>query len=342
MRRLLAITHCVPGGTPSQGAFIANQLSKSGVPTGVLSEARTGWGRLLDIALNGLKRIAQCDVLLVNIYGYRAFVYEALAILYGYFFRKRVVAFIHGGWMPEFVAEWPHLTHWVLSKTDLILTPHDFLKERLTALGVKVDGTIPNSIDIEDYHFRLRSKLAPRFLYLRGTHPIYHPEMALRAFALIQRRYPQASLTMAGKDFSPYSRNCRELARDLELRNINFVGIIPKEQISDLANEHDLYIQTNRIDNFPVTVIEMWAAGLPVVSTDVGGMPYLIRNNKDGILVKSEDYRGMADVCLELLNNPQLAGKLSTNGRKRAEDLTWDKIAPEWRRTLLLDGLIHR
>jgi L-malate glycosyltransferase len=88
----------------------------------------------------------------------------------------------------------------------------------------------------------------------------------------------------------------------------------------------------------PVTIIEMWACGLPVVGTDVGGMPYLVRHGVDGILVKSEDHRAMAVACLDLLSNHALAAMLSRNGRAHAEELTWEKIKPMWEGALLLSG----
>src|SRR5207253_1609866 len=177
--------------------------------------------------------------------------------------------------------------------------------------------------DLKRYTFRERSILAPRFLYLRGMYPYYNPEMAIRAFGIIQHRYPESLLTMAGEEGKESAR-CRALVRDLNLRNVQFVGLVPKEQIPGLADKHDIYLHTNRVENMPVTIIEMWACGLPIVGTDVGGMPYLVRNGIDGILVKSEDHRAMADTCLELLCNRKLAGMLSWNGRARAEELTWE------------------
>jgi len=134
----------------------------------------------------------------VNVYGSRAFVYESAAILYANWWKKRSVVFIRGGSMPEFVQRWPRWTHFVFSKANLILVPHEFLRAELSALGLRVDGIIPNFIELEKYKFRERSRLAPRFLYLRGMHSIYNPAMAVRAFALIQQQYPDASLTMAG------------------------------------------------------------------------------------------------------------------------------------------------
>ena len=287
----------------------------------------------MDIAVRSLWLVPRHDVVLVNIFGHRAFVYESLAVLYGRLWRKRVVAMVRGGWMEEFIERWPRWTRYVLSKPHLVLTPHGFLKDRLSALGLRVDGSIPNFIDVDNYDFRLRSHLAPRLLYLRGTHAIYNPEMTLKAFSLVQRNYPDACLTIAGRDAGT-SEGCRKLARDLNLRNVSFVGLVPKSEIPKLAESHDIYIQTNRVENMPVSVIEMWASGLPVVATNVGGTRYLIRDGEDGILVPSDDHNAMAEACLRLLGNPELAMKLSSNGRARGEALTWEAVAPAWQEAL--------
>jgi glycosyltransferase involved in cell wall biosynthesis len=336
MQSVLVITPCAPEGLPAQGYTIAERLRQSGVRTNVLSRARSSWGRLLDIALRGFLLMPSYDVVFVNVYGDRAFVYESAAILSAWLWKKRIVVFIRGGGMPDFVKRWPHWTRFVLSRANLMLVPHGFLQAELSTLGLRIDGVIPNFIDVEKYKFRERSRLAPRFLYLRGMHSIYNPAMALRAFAIIQQKYPDALLTMAGRENND-SKLCRALVRDLHLRNVHFVGQVPKEKIAELADQHDIHLHTNRVENMPVSIIEMWACGLPIVGTKVGGMPYLVRHRVDSILVASEDYQAMADACLELLSDRELARTLSRNGRIRAEELTWERIKPVWIKALALD-----
>jgi L-malate glycosyltransferase len=215
-----------------------------------------------------------------------------------------------------------------------VLTPHGYLRDQLTAAGLRVDRTIPNFIDLERYPFRRRTTLRPRFLYLRGMRPpLYNPALTLAAFRLIQARRPEASLTMGGDD-GESAAACRRLAEGMGLCNVRFIGVVPKSDISRIADEHDVYIQSNRIDNMPVTIIEMWASGLPVVATSVGGIPYLVNDGQDGILVPSDDAQALAEACLELLCDPARAGRLSENGRRRAERLTWPEVAPAWREVL--------
>jgi glycosyltransferase involved in cell wall biosynthesis len=337
LKTLLVVTTCSPGTLPTQGLLIAQRFGAAGIATSVITKARTGWGRTLDVVVEGFWKTARHDVVLVDLFGNRSFFRESVAILYGRVLRKRVVAMIRGGWFGESVARWPRWTRYVLGRADAVLTPHAYLFERLSALGVRVSGTIPNSIDLEQYTFRRRTSFGPRFLFLRGTHPQYNPMMTLRAFELIQRRYPDAQLTMGGPEYDG-SRPCREYVNAVGIKNVVFVGRVPKSEISGIAEAHDVYVQSNRIENMPVTVLEMWACGLPVVATDIGGTPYLVRNGIDGLLVPSDDHTAMAAACLDLLDEPEKGRILAANGRERVEDFSWKRVEPRWRHILELDA----
>lgn len=332
----LVITPCPRIGLPTQGLKIAERLRETGFPISVLSKAQSSLIRLLDIGFRGLLLVPFHDVVLVNLYGNRAFVYESFIILYAYLWKKRTVVFIHSGRMPEFVQRWSKWTRMVLTRSDMVLVPNGFLQEKLSSRGVRIDGSIPNFIDLEQYSYRERSDLVPRFLYVRGLWSAYNPEMALRAFSIIQSKYPNASITMAGRE-GDCSTQCRSLVSELSLQNVQFVGLVQKKEIIELANSHDIHLHTNRSENMPVSIIEMWACGLPIVGTNVGGMPYLVRNYEDAILVESEDFNAMAEVCIKLLSEPHLAGRLSHNGRMRAEELTWDRVKTNWLKALFED-----
>src|ERR1044071_9208225 len=135
MNSVLVITPCPPQGLPTQGFLISERLRKSGVRTSVLSRAKNSWGRLFEIAIRSFELTRRYDVVLVNVYGQRAFVYESIAILYARFWKKRVVAIIRNGWMPDFVKKWPRLSRFVLHQPNLTLVPHQFLKSKLSNLG---------------------------------------------------------------------------------------------------------------------------------------------------------------------------------------------------------------
>jgi len=94
----------------------------------------------------------------------------------------------------------------------------------------------------------------------------------------------------------------------------------------------DMFINTNHIDNAPVAVLEACAMGLPVVSTNVGGIPNLLTDGETALLVPDDDDCAMADAIRSLLNDPGLAARLSAQGRLLAERSSWEKVRPQWER----------
>lgn len=308
-------------------------LERDGWCAALVGRGDSRAARLWDIACRGISAMRASDVVVVDVFGWRAFVLETLAILYARLFDRRTIVIFRGGYLPDFVRAWPLAARWVLRQPALRLAPHAFLAEELGALGITVDAIVPNVIDLDAYKYVERSRLRPRFLYLRGTHSIYDPETCLRAFAIIQSRHPHASLTMAAAGSLD---RCRALAGELGLRNVGFPGMVPKADVPRLADAHDIYFQANRVENMPVTILEMWACGLPVVGTTAGGTPYLVRDGEDGLLVAPGDSEALAAACCRLLDHPALALRLTRAGRARAEQLTWERIGPRWHEILSL------
>lgn len=327
--KVLIITPAHTGGTPEQGSVLARRLMTEGMDVSVLSHARTGLGRLMDILLRGLPCVMRHDAVVVNMYGGRAFVYESLATLYARLAGRHIVAVLRAGNMPEFVQRWPRWCRAVLSSVDHILTPHGFLEAELTRLGYRVDGIMPNFIELDRYPFRVRENPRPSLLYVRGMHTYYNPQMAVRVLAMVQARRPEASLTLTGKEGAE-SQACRDMVHRLGLRNVRFEGLVSKDRLIQLAAEHDIHLNTNLVENMPVSIIEMWASGVPIVATRVGGTPYLVRDGEDGLLVEPDDHEAMSRAVFDLLEKPGMAGALSKRGRSRAEAFDWSRVRDHW------------
>ena len=80
----------------------------------------------------------------------------------------------------------------------------------------------------------------------------------------------------------------------------------------------------------PVSVIEAMALGLPIVSTDVGGLPFLITHNEEGLLVPPNDVNAMVDAIIRLKEDINLKDKLVINGRKKVEKFDWNQVRVKW------------
>ncbi|MEI2655014.1 MAG: glycosyltransferase [Microthrixaceae bacterium] len=94
--------------------------------------------------------------------------------------------------------------------------------------------------------------------------------------------------------------------------------------------EHDIFINTNVVDNMPVSVLEVSAAGLVPVATAVGGIPKLLTDDVNSVLVPTGDDEAMADVVLALLADQERVERLSAGARRVAEDSGWDRVRTLW------------
>jgi glycosyltransferase involved in cell wall biosynthesis len=300
-----------------------------GYPVVAVSHARNRWVRLLDIVWTLWRARRRIDVLWVISYGGLAFVVEDIASAIGKAAGIPIVMSVHGGAMPEFMARFPKWTARVLRRASCLVAPSEYLARSLSRHGFRAD-VIPNVVDVSAYPYRHRSRLAPRLLWMRTFHEIWNPQMAVRVLALVRKAAPEATLVMAGGDKglrAAVERLTEELGLAEAVRFPGFLEMDGKRREGDVA---EIFLNTNRIDNQPVSVIEACAMGLPVVSTDVGGIPDLLEQEQTGLLVADGDVEGMAAAILRLLSDPALAGRLSRNGRRIAERSAVERLLPMW------------
>lgn len=320
-----------PGMVTTQGEVLANLLQAQGYNILSVSSERNRYRRLLDIVRTLVSRGRGIDVQCVQVYGGPSFVVEDIASFIGKRFGHRIILHLHGGAMPEFMARYPNWTRRVLSRADAIITPSTFLSRAVAKQGFKAQ-VIPNVIDLKDYPHRHRKTISPRLFWMRTFHPIWNPLMAVRALALLKRSFPEATLVMAGED-KGQKEETRQLAATLGVQDsLRFAGFLDMEGKAREGNVADIFINTNRVDNTPVAVLEACALGLPVVSTRVGGIPDLLTDGETGLLVQDDNAEDMAAAIARLLREPALTARLSANGRVLSEKFAWEQVEPQWNR----------
>ncbi len=120
------------------------------------------------------------------------------------------------------------------------------------------------------------------------------------------------------------------MVSNLRLRNVKFIGNVSREQAPRIYDEADIYITNPDIDNMPVSVLECFAAGLPIISTRVGGVPYVLEHERTGLLVERDDHNGIASAAFRLLEEPGLAAWLTHNAREECRKYTPLAVASDW------------
>lgn len=226
-----------------------------------------------------------------------------------------------------------HLRNWrtavpTIRWADVIVVPSGYLVDVFSKYGLRARA-IHNIVELDRFSFRDRSPLRPIFLTSRLLEPLYNVPCVLRAFSIIQKDYPEAQLTVAADGWLRGS--LEELAVDLRLRNVRFIGFVPFKEMPALYDSADIYLSATNIDNMPSSITESMAAGLNVVTTDGGGaIPYIMSNEVDGLIVKANDHEGLAAGAIRLLRDPELAAKFARNARESAKKFTWPQIRQEW------------
>jgi len=318
-----------PGWVTTAGEVLATLFRQSGYPVIITSSVLNRYWRLLDIVQTIIRRRRDMDIMCLQVYGGPSFVVEDIASWLGKRCGHKVVMVIHGGAFPDFTARYPDWVRRVLGRADAICTPSAFLQQAIGQYGFRAD-VIPNVIELQRYPYRQRSSLRPHLLWMRTFHPIYNPALAARAFARLYAVNPAARLVMAGQPKGE-EQAIEQLVHDLGLAQaVRFAGFLDMAGKAREGMTADIFLNTNRIDNMPVSVVEACAMGLPVVSTNVGGIPCLLTEGETGLLVPDDDDEAMFNAICRLLNTPELAAKLSAQGRALAERSSWESVRRQW------------
>ena len=111
---------------------------------------------------------------------------------------------------------------------------------------------------------------------------------------------------------------------------IIFTGKFSKQEWIELSKDYNVFMNTTHFDNRPVSVIEVMALGLPVVSTNVGGIPYLLEQNVNALLVEVDDVDGMTNQIKLLFTEPNLTLNFSKKEKKSVESFDWEIVKKEW------------
>ncbi len=258
---------------------------------------------------------------------YFAFVLVALpAIAAAKLARKPCILHYHDGRAEDQLSRFP-FSRRLMKMADVIVVPSQFLADVFSRFGL-ASITISNVLDPRNLTYRERRELRPAFLHNRGMESVYNVECALRAFEIVQRYYPDASLRLA-HDGSMRSQ-MEGQARALGLKNVEFTGTVAPAVMARMYDEADIYLTSADCDNMPGSVLECFAAGVPVVATAAGGTPLIVREGRNGLLVPCNDPDALARAALLLLTDPELARRLAANAYHDSQQYHWDRIEPHW------------
>lgn len=293
-------------------------------------------GRLFDFLRTVLRQRSRYKVAQVDVYSGLAFVWAELVCSALRMICKPYVLTLRGGNLPTFASGSDYRVKRLLRSASAVTAPSMFLRERMHRYREDII-VLPNQLNLTNYAFSVREHPAPKLIWLRALHDIYNPSLAIRVVSLLMQNFPGVLLSMIGPDKGDGSlESARQLALKLGIADkVSFVGSVPKNSVAHWLNQGDIFLNTTRVDNMPVTVLEAMACGLCVVSTNVGGIPYLLEDERDALLVPDDDHLAMTTAVQRLVTEDGLAKRLSENARRKAEQFSWSNILPKWEKLLM-------
>ena len=275
-----------------------------------------------------LARVRRFDVIHVFSASYSSFVIAPTpAILVAKLYGKKIVLNYRSGEAEDHLTRWRRTAIPTIRLVDEVAVPSGYLVDVFARFGLHA-RSIYNFVETERFRFRRRKPLRPVFLSNRNLEPLYNVGCILRAFAIVQRRFPDATLTVAGD--GSRRADLEQLARELDLKHTEFVGRVEQARMHELCERADIYLNSSDIDNMPGSIIEAYAAGLPVVTTDAGGIPYILTHGETGLMIKRGDHEAMAAAAMRLLEDGELAERLASNALAACRKYSWAAVRDEW------------
>ena len=330
--------------------YIGNKLSQHGVSVTTIETLgpllqNEGYGvyyssskkniffRMLDMLWSILRYRSSIDFVLIDTYSTSSFWYALLTSQMARLFDIKYIPILHGGNLPDRLKNNPKLCSFIFSNAYYNVAPSHYLLHHFQLHGFGNTIFIPNSIEIENYPFRNRKITTPHLLWVRAFASNYNPTLAVDVLEKVKEIYPDATLTMIGPDKDGSLERTKKYALSKNLEVV-FTGRLSKKKWIAYSEQCSLFINTTNFDNTPVSVMEAMALGLPVVSTNVGGIPYLLEDNVDALLTHSNDREAMALAVLRLVSNTPLRNTLVANAREKAQNWDWEIVKLLWKEVL--------
>ena len=276
-----------------------------------------------------LSRVWRTDTLHVFSASYWSFLLAPTpAMLVGRLFGKRVILNYHSGEADDHLTRWGWHARPLMRLADVIIVPTAYLVDVFARHGLHAIA-IPNHLDADTMQYRERTALRPRYLSNRNFEKHYNVESVLRAFAEVQLSYPDAELVVAGD--GSLRDSLHMLAAELRLRNVTFTGPVSPLDMPRLYQEADVYVNASLIDNMPLSLLEAYASGLPVITSDAGGIPWIAQDDVTARVITAGDTAALARAMCESIEAPATTIARAACARDYvAAQFSWNQVRTKW------------
>lgn len=332
------------GGMALQTAQLADLLGSEGIQVQIVQTNKAYWpawiarvpvlraaSRFVPYVFRLWVMSRRCDVMhLMANSGWSWYLFATPAIWISHWRGTPVVVNYRGGGAGEFLARRPRFVLATLARANALIVPSGFLQNIFKTFNIQAT-VVPNAVNLSRFAPGAQAdhgaQMAPHIIVTRNLEPIYDNESAVRALALLRKSHPQARLTLTGT--GPELVRLQQLVNVLGLSTaVVFAGRLQADQMADLYRSAQLMWNPSIIDNSPNSVLEALASGVPIVSTNVGGVPYLLSNEMNGLLVEPRQPKALAKAAQRLFDDDCLRKRLVSNGLVEVQRYSWTQVRP--------------
>jgi glycosyltransferase involved in cell wall biosynthesis len=253
-------------------------------------------------------------------WGFLPIVYGVIA---GSILQKRVIITYHGGDAANFLTKRTGFTRYFLKRANHLVVLSGYLETVFSSFGYFVK-VIPNIIDVKKSNFNHRTLLKPRFISIRSLEPLYNIKLILEAFKIIQQKYGEASLFIIGE--GSLKKPLMNYVNEKSIKNVYFEGYVSNNIIFEYMAKADIMINAPITDNMPVSLLEAFSSGVLVISSNVGGIPYMIEHQKNGLLFESGSINDLVEKIDYALENQYLSKQIVLNALNDMEKYRWENV----------------
>lgn len=322
--KILLICNYKPGvgGISGQVEILQRKLREDGHTADIFSTKGSILWRL-GLFCRLRKGARDYDILHIHCCSGWGFLPAIVGVTIGRWLKKRMVLTYHGGGGEKFFAKHIRLVRHYLLRTDANIVLSGFLAKVFDKhqLPYKI---IPNIIELDDSHYRQRDVLLPHFICTRAHEPLYNIPCILKAFQKVLTVIPESTLTLVGSG-SEHEKLIRQ-SQEMGLKNVTFTGRVDNSEIYRYLNQADIMLSAPTVDNMPVSILEAMNAGLLIISSRVGGVPYMVLNGSNGLLFESNDSAQLAELMLWAIENQPLAKEMITKAHQEVDRYRWESV----------------
>lgn len=320
----------VHGHNPTTIDTLSELFTQEGYRILTASSKKDKIFRILDMIQTVVKHSRTADFVIIDTYSTSNFWYAFIISQLCRILKLKYIPFLHGGDLPKRLQRNPKLCRMIFENSYKNVVPSAYLMSQFQQKNIPHLIQIPNLLELDQYVFKKRETIRPRLLWVRAFAAIYNPKMAVDVAKSLKMIYPDIQLCMVGPDKDGSLDEVKRYA-DFKKVDVLFTGKLSKAAWTALASDYDVFISTSHFDNMPVSIMEAMALGLAVVTTNVGGIPFLLANDVDARLVNDNDVSGMVSAVRTLIESPETAQKQIIAAHLKIQQMDWKEIKKQWK-----------